>query len=469
MVKIRKVKYNICVYRRLNRRYQLFNMPNNELNKSEKYISSESPEISVGERVGWVQQLKGAFPALENRNYRLYFMGQMVSLIGTWLQTVAQGWLVYQLTESALYMGLVTALGTLPTLIFTLWGGVVVDRFPKKSILMFTQTMAMVLAMALGVLTITKSVELWHIGSLSFLLGTVNALDAPARQAFVSELVPKAHLPSAIALNSGIFNMARAVGPSIAGLLIVTTGTGGAFVLNSLSYIAVIAALLSMNIDSYVAPGITKPLQAIKAGLIYCFTHPIIRILVVFTGVNSVFGWSYATLMPLIAQQQFHVGAGGLGYLYAFSGIGAFTATLIISFFSKKVPAIVFILGGNTLFALSIILFSMSRQLHWAYAFLFLSGFGLISSASMMNSTIQRIVLPEFRGRVMSIYVLMFIGMVPLGNMQIGYVSEHWGTSTAIQLGASIVFVFGTVVFLYRHKIIAKYDLYKRARVDIDV
>ena len=255
----------------------------------------------------------------------------------------------------------------------------------------------------------------------------------------------------------------------MAGLLIASTGTGGAFILNGLSYVAVIIALSFMKVNLYVPKVETRPLVAIQQGLSYCFTHPVIRILVIFAGINSIFGWSYTTIMPLIAKKQFHLEAGGLGYLYAFTGMGALTATLLISAFSKKISALVFILGGNTLFALSIVLFSLSTQRFWAHSFLFLSGFGLISSASTMNSTIQRIVKPEFRGRVMSIYVLMFIGMVPLGNLQIGFVSEHLGTSAAIQIGASIVFLFGTVLFFYRNRIISKYDLYRKASMDIDV
>ncbi|MGV3658407.1 MAG: MFS transporter, partial [Chitinophagaceae bacterium] len=208
----------------------------------EKYIISQSPELSVGENNAWTRRFS-AFPALQSRNYRIYFFGQFFSLIGTWLQIVAQGWLVLQLTSSPLLIGLVAALGTAPSLLFSLFGGVVVDRFPKKKILYLTQSSNMVLALLLGALTIMELATVPVIGTIAFLMGTVNAVDAPARQALVPELVGKERLASAIALNSGIFNAARVIGPGLAGLLIAWVGVGGAFIANGLSYIAVLVAL----------------------------------------------------------------------------------------------------------------------------------------------------------------------------------------------------------------------------------
>jgi MFS family permease len=428
----------------------------------EKFIINERPEVSVGEDQRWVKRLSGTFPALKNKNYKLYFYGQLVSLIGTWLQIVAQGWLVLQLTNSAFLIGLVAALATLPTLLFTLFGGVVVDRFPKKHILLFTQSGAMVLAFILGILTSLDLINIWEICVISFLLGMLNALDAPARQAFVSELVNRDQLASAIALNSGAFNAARVIGPSMAGILIALIETGGAFIMNGISYIAVIIALFAMKIDLYVPEKKIHPIKAIKEGLTYSFSHPIIRTLIVFAGVTSVFGWSYTTVIPIIAKNEFHLGAAGLGYLFAASGSGALLATILISAFSKKISGMVFILGGNSIFALSLILFSFTTNFYLALLLLFLSGFGLISQASMMNSTIQGMVKSELRGRVMSIYILMFIGLIPLGNIEIGYLSEKIGTSLAIRTGAIIVFLFGGIIFIYRNKIRTAYEEYKK-------
>jgi len=428
----------------------------------EEYILNESPELSMGEHAGWINGLLSAFPALQNRNYQLYFSGQLISLIGTWLQIVAQGWLVLQLTNSAFLIGLITALGTLPTLFLTLFGGVVVDQFPKRKILLFTQSSAMVLAFILGALTIFEVVTVWEIAVIAFLLGSVNAIDSPARQAFVSEMVSKEQLASAIALNSGIFNSARVIGPSIAGILIALIGTGGAFVVNGISYIAVIIALMAMRINFNPIRKKVNAIKAIREGLSYSFSHPIIRTLILFTGVSSIFGWSYTTIMPVIAKNEFHLGAAGLGYLYAATGLGSVLATVLIALFSKRISPLWFIVGGNSLFAISLILFTFTTTLSIALLLLFFAGLGLLSQFAMMNTVIQSLVKSELRGRVMSIYVFMFLGLTPFGNFEVGWLSEKVSSGFAIRLGAIIVFLFGIFVFLYRNKIRDGYEIYKK-------
>lgn len=369
-------------------------------------------------------------------------------MIGTWLQVVALGWLVLKLTNSVFLIGLVAAVATLPTLLFSLFGGVIVDRFPKIKILIFTQFLAMILAFILGLLTIFNVIELWEIIVLSFLLGLVTALDVPARQAFTIEMVGKENLPSAISLNSGIFNGARVIGPGIAGFLIAIFGVGGAFILNGLSYIAVIIALLLMRVASVVHETHPNPLQAIKEGVHYSAKHPIIRTLLIFAGIVSIFGWSYTTILPFIVEHTFHMGAEGLGYMYAASGIGALFATVVVSAFAKKISSTFFILGGNTLFAVGAILFSLTSNAYLAYLFLFIAGFGLLAEFAMMNTMIQSLVEDRYRGRVLSIYTIMFLGLTPLGNLQIGYLAEHFGTGFAIQFGAVIILIFGLLVYL---------------------
>lgn len=425
------------------------------------FVLEENPEINVGEDTHWLDKIGSAFPALQNSNYKKYFAGQLISLIGTWMQIVAQGWLVLHLTNSAFLIGLIAALGTLPSLLFTLFGGVIVDQFPKLQILLLTQIAAMLLALLLGIITVAGVVQVWHIGVIAFLLGLVNAVDAPARQSFISEMVTKDQLSSAIALNSSVFNAARVIGPSIAGLLIALVGTGSAFIVNAISYLAVIAALLSMKIQAPEAIEKVNPIKAIREGLDYSFSHPIIRTLIVFTGITSIFGWSYTTMMPIIARDTFHLGASGLGYLYAAVGLGSLLATLLISLFSKKIAPIVFIIGGNALFSVSIFLFTYTSTLHAALPLLFLSGLGLLSQFAMMNTTIQSLVKSEFRGRVMSIYILMFIGLTPFGNFEIGWLSEATSTGFAIRTGAVIVLLFGQLIFAYRKRIIEAYATYK--------
>jgi MFS family permease len=410
---------------------------------------------------GWLKKFSSSFPALQSRNYKLYFGGQLFSLIGTWLQIVAEGWLVLKLTNSAFLIGLVAALATVPSLLFTLFGGVIVDRFPKRKILLLTQSCAMVLALIYGTLTLLNVINIWEIGLLAFLLGLVSAVDSPARQAFVSEMVTRDQLPSAIALNSGAFNSARVIGPGIAGILIAASGPGGAFIINGLSYICVIIALLKMRLKKAAPIKKQNALTAIKAGLSYSFSHPIIRTLIILTGISSIFGWSYTTLMPYIAHNKFHLDAAGLGSLYVATGCGALLATILISVFSKKVSPVVFIIGGNMLFAVSILLFSNISNLHIAWILLFIAGFGLISQFSTINTTIQSLVKDEFRGRVMSIYVLMFLGLAPIGNFEVGWLSEKWGTDFAISFGAIVVFLSGLTVFLARHKIREAHAKYK--------
>lgn len=400
------------------------------------------------------------FPALTSRNYKLYFGGQFVSLTGTWLQTVAQGWLVFELTGSAFLIGIVTALSSLPTLMFTLFGGVIVDRFPKRKILLFTQTASMALAFILGILTTAKVVTVTEIAVLAFLLGVVNAIDSPARQSFVAELVDKNSLGSAIALNSAIFNAARVIGPSIAGILIVYVGTGGAFLINSASYIAVLAALLLMRVQATAEPVRHHPLRAIKEGLCVSFTNPVIRTLLLLTAVTSIFGWSYTTILPVIADNIFHAGATGLGHLYAAAGLGALTATIIVSAASSRVRPLWFILGGNTLFTCALLLFTFTDNLYAALGLLYLCGVGLLMQFSTMNTTIQKQVADNVRGRVMSIYILMFIGLSPIGNFEVGYLAEVFGPRTAIRAGAIIVFIFGLLIFSRRKKLSEAHKTY---------
>ncbi|MBC7451157.1 MAG: MFS transporter [Cytophagales bacterium] len=433
--------------------------------KEEEYIINENPEISIGENPGWIKSLAGAFPALNSSNFKLYFSGQLVSMIGTWMQIVAQSWLILQLTNSVFLIGLVMALSTLPTLLFTLFGGVIVDRFPKKNILLFTQICAMILAFMLGILTLFEWIELWEICAISFLLGTVNAIDAPARQAFVSELVNKEQLPSAIALNSGVFNTARVIGPGIAGIMIAWVGTGGAFLLNSFSYVAVILALRFIRVDQVVLKSMSNPFIAIREGISYSFSHPIIRTLLITIAFVSVFGWSYTTVLPVIAKNEFHLDAAGLGYLYMVTGAGSLLATILVSVLSKKISPVIFIIGGTIVFALSIILFSYTKDVAHASVLLFFSGLGLLSFAATSNSIIQTLVKNEYRGRVMSIYVLMFIGLTPIGNFQIGLVSEHMGTAFALRAGACIVLVAGLVVFYFKNRIIAEHREYKKRQL----
>ncbi len=428
--------------------------------REEEYIRGESQEISVGESPYSANVFK-LFPAFKNKNYRVYFSGQLISLIGTWLQTVAEGWLVLQLTNSAFMVGVVTALANLPMLLFSLFGGVLVDRLSKKKILICTQAASMILAIVLGISTILHIITVWEIAIMAFLLGTVNALDFPARQSYISELVETAELPSAIALNSGTFNAARVIGPAVAGMLIVIVGTGGAYVLNGLSYVATIFTLNLTRPKLAERRTHLHPFKAIKQGLSYSFKHNDIRTLMIFVSVVSVFGWSYMTIMSVLAQNTFHVGATGLGYLYMAGGLGALISTVIVSAFASKVSPVLLILSGNLIFAVSLILFSFTNNFIFGLILLFLTGLGLLMAFPTINTTLQRIVPNEIRGRVMSIYTLMFIGLFPLGNFEIGWLSEKFGTSVALRFDGTVVLFAVIIVFVFKNKLLRLESLRK--------
>lgn len=400
------------------------------------------------------------FPALKNKNYRLYFTGQLISLIGTWLQIVAESWLVLTLTNSAFLIGMVAAAATLPTLIFSLFGGVIVDRFSKKKIIMVCQIASMILAAIYGVLIITNVITIWQIMTLAFLLGVINAVDWPARQAYTIEIVGKKDLTSAVALNAGVFNGARVIGPSIAGLLIVFIGTGGAFLMNSLSYLGAIAALYLMHVTESRPAIKVHPIQAIKQGISYSYKHPQIKYLLLFTAFASIFGWSYTTVMPYIAKNTLSVGAAGLGYLYAAVGLGAVLSTFLVSGLGKKISPNTFIVGGIIIFGISIIGFTYANTVLFALPFLFLSGLGLLACFSTINATLQHAVDDKFRGRVMSIYILVFVGLFPIGNFEVGLASEHWGAANAIRIGAIIVIIAGVLYFFARNTIKRKQKEY---------
>ncbi len=396
--------------------------------------------------------LYSVFPAFKSRNFRLYFFGQTISLIGTWLQVVAEGLLVLTLTKSPFLIGLVAAFATLPTLFLAFFGGVIVDHFEKKKLILFTQTASMILALIYGVLTITGLINIWEIMILALLLGIVNALDFPARQSFTVETVDKEDLSSAIALNSGTFNSARAIGPGIAGILIGVFGIGGAFIINGLSYIASIAALLNMKVAEKVPATFEDPIKSLKEGIHYSFTHPKIRSLLFFTGVVAIFGWSYTTLLPLIAEEFFHADATELGYMFSAAGVGAVIAMIILQVF-KKIEAMKFIFAGITIFAISLFLFTFVHTLHAAYFFLFWSGFGLLLTFPTVNTTIQHLVDDKIRGRVMGIWISMFVGFFPIGNLEIGIVSEYMGPLNAIRVGMVVVFLAGLVLYLTRNRV----------------
>ena len=395
----------------------------------------------------------GVFPALEDRNFRLYFAGQFVSLIGTWMQRLALGWLVFELTRSAFWVGTISALSGLPVLAFALIGGIVVDRFPRKTILILTEALSMACAAILGILAITEAVTILHIAMVAFILGTVDAFGMPARHALIGTMVEKTRLASAIALNSAVVNSSRVIGPSIGGILIASIGVGAAFLFNAATYIAVIISLLRITIRPHVMHEYPHALAAIREGLRYAWRHEGIKLLLLYTAIVTVFGWAFMAIMPVVVANVFHAGPEGLGYLSTAVGIGAVVSGILISALFHSIGNRTFIIGGNILLAVSLFVFSFMDHLYGGFVVLLVAGFALIGNFSVVNTTLQHAVADSFRGRVMAIYSASLRGMMPIGGFLIGSLADITNPQLAIRIFALVTLGAGILAFVKRNSI----------------
>ena len=386
------------------------------------------------------------FRALRHRNYRLFFWGQLVSLIGTWMQQTAMMWFVYDRTNSKLLLGVVAALGSAPMLFSSVWGGSLADLYPKRSILVLTQSAQMLCAFLLAAAVWLGFATPAFIMVVAAFNGTAMGFDMPARQAFTVEMTSREDLLNAISLNSSIVNGARVVGPSIAGLMIAAVGVAMCFFLNGLSFIAVIAGLLLMRL-----PPFKRKIEIVSAGehawegIVYSMRHPRVRtILGLFLAVG-VFGWSYAVLMPAFARDVLGRGANGYGVLMSASGTGAFVGALMVATYGHLFTPRKLALGGVWLFSAAMLAFSFTKTFSLALLFLFVAGFGMLLFFSTSNTLLQTIVPDEMRGRVMGVWSLVFGAMIPLGSLEAGAVAHWLGTALAIAFGAIICAVSALV------------------------
>ncbi|NTW53305.1 MAG: MFS transporter [Chlorobaculum sp.] len=402
-------------------------------------------------------KLLEAFPPFASRNFRLYYVGQIISMIGTWLEIVAQGWLVFDMTGSAFWVGVAAAASTIPTLLLSLFGGMLVDRYPRKAVLLWSQVLLMLLSFIFGTVVLLGWATLPIILVLAFLIGSVSAVATPAIQAFISEIVDRKQLPVAVALNSSIFNASRVIGPVLAGFMITWIGTGGAYIANGASFIAVIAALLAIELPKTATRAVSTehPIQSIRDGIVYAWTHPLIRTIVLFVAVVSIFGWSFMSMLPVVARREFGIGADGMGYLYSSFGLGSLIGTVVVSVSSGRVRGSLMVIGGVLTFALGLLAFTFATWLPLALACLFISGLGMLSAFATMTGTVQRLVEDRFRGRVMSIYLMVLLGLMPFGNLLMGFLSEHFGTPVALRTGA-IVTIAATIFLFMSGKEITK-------------
>ncbi|HEX2190527.1 MAG TPA: MFS transporter [Longimicrobiaceae bacterium] len=383
---------------------------------------------------------RGALAAFRHRNFRLFYAGQLLSLIGTWMQSTAQGWLVLELTDSAFLLGTVTAAGSLPVLLFTLYAGVVADRMDKRRIILAAQAAAAVLALVLAVLTDTGRITVPWILALVFLLGTANAFEIPTRQSFFVELVGQEDLTNAIALNSSAFSATRVVGPAFAGALLGTVGIAACFYLNSLSYLAVIAGLLMIRLPPFRRPErTTSTLENLREGFAFIRGDRVVRTLVWMIAALSVFGFPYAMLLPVFARDVLEVGAQGLGWLLAASGAGALAGGITLSALGGRVRRGPLVLSAMLAFAVLVAAFSLSRSFPTSMVLLAAAGFCMILNNASVNALLQSLVPDRLRGRVMSVYVFMFLGMTPVGSLQAGALARWLGAPAALALGGAVL------------------------------
>lgn len=412
-------------------------------------ISGRLRRIPVGE-ITW----RHTFRALRHRNYRLFFWGQLVSLIGTWMQQTAMSWFVYEITDSKFLLGAVAAVGSAPMMLFSIWGGSLADLYPKRAILVATQSAQMICAFLLAAGVWAGFATPTFIIIIAALNGVAMGFDMPARQAFTVEMASREDLLNAISLNSSIVNGARVIGPSIGGLLIGAVGVAMCFFVNGLSFVAVIASLLMMRLPKFEqsAHDISATAHAWN-GIVYAMKHQRVRtILLLFLAVG-IFGWSYAVVMPAFARDVLGRGANGYGLLMSASGVGALVGALVVATYGHLFAPRKLALGGIWVFSLALLAFSFSRNFYTAMALLFVAGFGMLLFFATSNTTLQTIVTDEMRGRVMGVWSLIFGAMIPLGSLEVGALAHWRGTPFAIAFGAIICLISAVVtLFVIRRR-----------------
>ncbi|MGA7614983.1 MAG: MFS transporter [Thermoanaerobaculia bacterium] len=404
----------------------------------------------MGNESARISRAAGTIRALRHRNFRLFFAGQLISVIGTWMQMIAQSWLVYRITGSTVLLGLVGFASQIPVFILAPLGGMVADHRNRHRILVATQTLSMVLAFGLAGLTLGGMIRVWEIFALAVLLGLVNAFDIPARQAFVFDMVGKDDLMNAIALNSSMVNGARIVGPAVAGILVAAVGEGWCFLINAVSYVAVIAGLVAMTPIPFRRPVSTNsPLQNIVEGFRFSIRARPIRALLILLGAISFLGMPYAVLMPVFADKILHGGAKALGVLMGASGVGALLGSLSLASKSGVRGLGRWVGLSATGFGLSLVAFSLSRSYWLSIVLLMPVGFTMMVEMAASNTLIQAMVPDELRGRVMALYSMMFIGMAPFGSLVAGALADRIGAPGAVASGGLVCIVAG-IAFGFR-------------------
>ena len=400
------------------------------------------------------QRFHRTFSSLAVYNYRVYWLGQLISISGTWMQTTAQAWLVLKLTNSPTALGTVTLLQFLPITLLTLFGGVLADRVPKRALIFCTQSVGALQALLLGILVVANLVQLWQIYLLALLLGIVNAFDNPTRQAFVAELVGRDRLQNAVALNSMLFNAARVVGPAVAGIVISAVGIGQAFLVNAASFLPVLVGLALMRPREFHAvprPARGNVVGQLWAGIRYAVGTRDVALTLILVGILGTFGYNFTTVLPLLARYALHTGALGLGLLTSAVGIGSVIAALGVASARRTSQAVIF--GAAATFSVVLALVGISNWLPLTLLLLVALGIASIVFSSSANTRLQMSSPDELRGRVMSLYFLLFAGTTPIGGMLVGILAAHAGVQpTVVMLGmACLLGVAGTALYVRRN------------------
>lgn len=383
--------------------------------------------------------------ALRHRDFRLFYSGQLVSLIGTWMGRVAQAWLVLSLTDSAFYVGLVSALGMLPITLFSLQAGVLADRVSKHRLLWLTQVAAMVVAVVLALLVVTDLVQVWHVMVLAFLSGVTAAVEIPARHSLVVELVGKTDLMNAIALNSSAFNASRIIGPAVAGILIGTIGLSWCFFLNAGSYLAVLIALALIARPALRPEPETSFGRQLSEGLRYIRDDQRVSTLILMIAVISIFGFPFQVLLPVMAREVLGAGAEVYGWMVSAAGLGALIGALGLAVFARRIKRAVIVQRSFVAFGVSLALLASVRSVPVALIALILAGLTMIVTTATANTLLQTLSPDGLRGRVMSAYTFAFLGLGPLGAIQAGAVAERFGVPAAITVGSVACLLFAAV------------------------
>ncbi len=377
--------------------------------------------------------------ALSYRDFRLFWVGQLVSLVGTWMQSVAQSWLVLELTNSPLKLGIIGTIQFAPMLFFSFVAGAIADRVPKRRLIIGAQTALLLQAFGLSALVWTGHVQYWHVAALATLYGFANTLDMPARQSFVADMVARKDLVNAIALNSAAFNGARIVGPAVAGLLVARYNVGPAFFLNGVSFIAVIIALLAIRTEGLPRPRSgTTMLQEIAEGVGYAVRTPLVSLVLSLVVAVSVFAINYSVLVPLIARDVLHQGAHGFGFLMAALGAGALAGALTMTLMREGRPPLALVVTSAAVVCAAVLSLALARQFWLAGILLFVAGFSQILFLASCNTTLQITAPDGLRGRMMSFYALAFAGVTPIGSFLIGSIAEAFGVPIACAVGGGL-------------------------------